>query len=414
MFALIDCNNFYASCERVFRPDLYQKPIIVLSNNDGCVIARSNEAKLIGIKMGVPYFKIQALCQKHHVHVFSSNFALYGDLSARVMTSIELSWPDMEIYSIDEAFLNLSTMPPQHREAFCRQLQKNIYQWTGVPTSIGLGATKTLAKVANYIAKKELSTPVFSFDDTSDWLNRIAIADVWGIGRQWSKQLNDYNIFTAQDLVNSLPFIKRKFNINLIRTALELSGERCLELETPQLKKSIVASSSFGEKQTSLVALQEAVSFHCAKAWQKLRKQQSRARYLTVFISANHFRADLPQYANSVSVQLLHPSDDLRVLTKYSLSSLAKIFKTGFFYRKCGIMLTDLVNKQYQQLDLFTNESQNSARLMEAIEEINSKYGASTIHLAAEGLTKKWAMKQRRKTPSYTTRWNDIPIAYAK
>lgn len=417
MFALIDCNNFYASCERVFRPDLHYKPIIVLSNNDGCVIARSNESKALGIKMGEPYFKVKSLCKQNRVQVFSSNFALYGDFSERVMSVIESSWPEVEIYSIDEAFLDLSTMQKHSIHAFCVQLQKKIYQCTGIPTSIGIGETKTLAKVANCIAKKKLAIPVFTLEDKPFWLKQIEVGEVWGIGRQWSKKLNTLGIMTAYDLVHSIARIKYQINVSVLRTALELSGQCCLDLNESEPKKSIVSSCSFGEMQTSLSALKEAVSYHCAKAWGKMRKQDACAYYLSVSIYANRFKTELPQYSNTAGLKLIHPSDDVRVLTKYALDCLQTIYKEGFHYKKCGVMLTDFVNKQARQLDLFSEVSpesqENTARVMNVMEAINKKYGSRTMHLAAEGIRKPWSMKQEIKTPCYTTKWSDIPIVYA-
>lgn len=418
MFALIDCNNFYASCERVFRPDLNHRPVIVLSNNDGCVIARSNESKALGIKMGEPYFKVKALCKQNKVQVFSSNFTLYGDFSGRVMSIIESSWPEVEIYSIDEAFLDLSTMQKQSIHEFCVQLQKRIYQCTGIPTSIGIGETKTLAKVANFIAKKKLATPVFALDDKPYWLKKIEVGDVWGIGLQWSKKLNALNIMTAYDLIDSMARIKNQLNVTVLRTALELSGQCCLDLNEWGYKKSIVSSSSFGEMQTTLSSLKEAVSYHCAKAWKKMRKQEACAHYLSVSIYSNRFRTTLQQYSNTAGFKLIHPSDDVRVLTKHSLDCLQHIYKEGFYYKKCGVMLTDLTNKQVHQLDLFSEilpqTKENTIRLMNTIEAINKKYGSQTMHLAAEGMKKPWSMKQKIKTPCYTTRWADIPVVYAK
>ncbi len=417
MFALIDCNNFYASCERVFRPDLINEPILVLSNNDGCVIARSNESKALGIKMGEPYFKIKALCKQRNVQVFSSNFALYGDFSERVMSVIESSWPEVEIYSIDEAFLDLSTMPKDLVQDFCIQLQKKIYQCTGIPTSVGIGETKTLAKVANFISKKSV-TPVFSIVKQALWLKQISVGDIWGIGRQWSKKLNALNIMTAYELANSTELIKHKMNITVLKTALELNGQRCLDLNAWEPKKAIISSCSFGEMQTTLSALKEAVSYHCAKAWQKMHKQQSCAHYLSVSICANRFRPDLPQYSNTSGLKLIHPSDDIRTLTRYSLQCLDGIYKAGFYYKKCGVMLTDFVNKDVKQLDLFSEVSsasqENTARVMNTINAINKKYGYRAVHLAAEGVKKPWSMKQKIKTPCYTTRWTEIPVVYAK
>ncbi|MDP3561645.1 MAG: Y-family DNA polymerase [Legionellaceae bacterium] len=419
MFALVDCNNFYASCERVFRPDLTTTPIIILSNNDGCVIARSNETQALGIKMGEPYFKIKAFCRQHKIQVFSSNYTLYGDFSERVMSVIQAYWPDMEIYSIDEAFLDLSTMPLHLIDDFCTKLRNRIFQCTGIPTSIGIGETKTLSKVASFIAKKKLAIPVFNIINKKHWLQQIEVTDIWGIGRQWSKKLNALNIFTAHDLAHThFSLLKKNFNVVLLRTAMELNDQICLEPAEWQAKKSIVSSCSFGELQTSLCALKEAVSYHCATAWSKMRKQKSSTQYLSVFIHSNSFRTDLPQHSNSASFKLIQPCDDIRSLTRYSIHCLESIYKEGFHYKKCGVLLTDLTDNSWKQQDLFSviskEEQQNSERVMHVMEQINSKFGARTMYLAAEGVTKKWSMKREIKTPCYTTNWAEIPVVYAR
>ncbi len=253
MYALIDCNNFYASCERLFRPDLADKPIIILSNNDGCVIARSNEAKALGFKMGDPYFQVRGLCKQHQVHVFSSNYTLYGDLSHRVMTVILESWTDVEVYSIDEAFIDLSTLATNLHDSFCEHLQKTILKVTGIPTSIGIGPTKTLAKIANHICKKELKIPVFNVTNQREWLKKIAVGDVWGIGRQWNKKLVNQGIYTANDLAQmNTHLLKKQFNVVMMRTAMELQGIACAGLEEEEPKQSIMSSKSFGEMRCGL------------------------------------------------------------------------------------------------------------------------------------------------------------------
>jgi len=251
MYALIDCNNFYASCERLFRPDLVNSPIVVLSNNDGCVIARSNEAKELGIPMGAPYFQIKALTNKHKISVFSSNYTLYGDMSGRVMSIIQEAWPEVEIYSIDEAFVDLTTLPVLQHNDFCIQLQKKILQCTGIPTSIGIGPTKTLAKLANNICKKKLKVPVFNVTHALEWLKEIEISDVWGIGRQWTTKLISQGIYTAHDLAaQDVHLLRKKFSVVMMRTAMELQGIPCAGLEVPKPKQNIISSRSFGEMQS--------------------------------------------------------------------------------------------------------------------------------------------------------------------
>ena len=288
MFALVDCNNFYASCERLFRPDLLNKPIIVLSGNDGCVIARSNEAKALGIIMGEPYFKVKALCKQHQVHVFSSNFALYGDLSHRVMATIEQEWPHVELYSIDEAFLDLSSIPAHLHDSFCTALQKKILKNTGIPTSIGIGQTKTLAKIANHMCKKIMKTAIFNINGQQDWLKKIAIHEVWGVGRKSSKKLVDVGIHTAFDLsVTNIQILKKRFNIMMMRIALELRGIPCGDLGRDEVRQSILSSKSFGSLQTKYACVAEALSSHCARAVEKLREQHSLVKRMSVFVRTN-------------------------------------------------------------------------------------------------------------------------------
>lgn len=414
MFALIDCNNFYASCERLFRPDLHNKPIVVLSNNDGCIIARSNETKALGIKMGEPFFKVKAFCKQHHVHVFSSNYTLYGDLSDRVMAVIQASWPQTEIYSIDEAFLHISTLPCKELPAFSRDLQKKILRHTGIPTSIGIGKTKTLAKLANYVAKKQLRIPVFDITGKSSWLDKIPVSSIWGVGRQWTKRLNAIGIFTAQHL-KALDFgvAKHRFNVALQRTVMELNEIPCLALETEQPKQSIISSCSFGSLQTDYAPMQEAISHHCATAWEKMRRQGLIAQHMSVFIRSNAFRDDLPSYSNLASFSLVHATDDIRLLTQYARTGLKKIFKPGIHYHKSGVLLAGLVNKNHRQRDLFTALSDQSLQqgdnMMQVMDRINTKYGSRTIRLAAEGFNKAWSMSRQLKSPHYTTRWSDLP-----
>jgi DNA polymerase V len=415
MYALIDCNNFYASCERLFRPDLRDKPIVILSNNDGCVIARSNEAKALGIKMGEPFFQVKALCKQHKVHVFSSNYTLYGDISQRVMSVILESWTDVEIYSIDEAFLDLSSLPALLHESFCTQLQKIILKITGIPTSIGIGPTKTLAKIANHICKKELKIPVFNVTMQREWLKKIGIGEVWGIGRQWQKKLVQQGIYTANDLAQMNPhLLKKQFNVVLMRTAMELQGIPCVGLEEVALKQSIMSSKSFGEMQTDFDSIAAAISSHCTRAWEKLRSQELIAQGLHVFVQTNRFREDLPQHCRTMQFKLVNPSDDLSLITKIAKLCLKKLYQAGYQYKKVGVCLENLIPKNPRQLDIFHQPRDETLakkeKLMQAFEGINQKYGSQTIRLAAEGYAKPWAMRAERKSPAYTTRWSELPV----
>lgn len=415
MYALIDCNNFYASCERLFRPDLRDKPIIVLSSNDGCVIARSNEAKALGISMGIPFFKIKAISEQYRVHVFSSNFTLYGDLSQRVMTTIEAFWPEVEIYSIDEAFLDLSSMPAQLHDTFCSDLQKNILKITGIPTSIGIGPTKTLAKIANHICKKELKIPVFNISMQRHWLCKIKVGDVWGVGRRWQKKLMEWGINTAEDLASiNAPLVRKQFNVILVRTVMELQGIKCLELDEIKPQQGIMSSKSFGEMQTEFASLAQAISSHCARACEKARRQNLVVQRICVFIRSNPFRQDLMQYANSIECRLVNPSDDTRVITKLAKLGLKKIYKPGIHYKKVGVVFEDLIDKTQRQLDLFHQPSDGALvkkdQLMAVFDTINQRYGRHTIKLAAEGYSKPWATRSEMRSPCYTTNWSQLPI----
>lgn len=420
MYAIVDANNFYASCERLFNPALLNRPIVVLSNNDGCVIARSNEAKALGLKMGEPFFQIKHLMKKHAVKVFSSNYAFYGDISNRIMTVLESLWPETEIYSIDEAFLCLKSLPQVQHTNFCEQLQQKVTQYTGIPVSIGIGPSKTLAKLANYVAKKKLKTPVFNISGNLQWLKHIDVGDVWGVGRQWCKKLNQLGIYTAYDLsmVDARTF-KRKFNVILERTILELRGVSCIDIEQSTPKKEIISSKSFGQLQTEYDAIAEALSSYAARAVDKMRKQHSKASAISVFIRTNPFRKDLPYYSKSTGFKLTNPTDDVRVITKYAKGCLRQIYSQGFYYKKVGIVLGELINKAECQFTLFDtlseDEKEQADRLMTVLTDINQKFGRHAIHLAAEGVNKykPWKMKSVFKSPNYTTSWQDLPIVYA-
>ena len=417
MFALVDCNNFYASCERLFRPDLKDVPIVVLSNNDGCCIARSNEAKALGIAMGEPYFKIKGLCAQHGVKAFSSNYTLYGNISHRVMCTIEESWPQVEIYSIDEAFLDLSSLPIDCHGSFCEQLQKKILKHTGIPTSIGIGSTKTLAKVANHLCKKVYKIPVFNImSNREQLLQQIPVGDVWGVGRQWERKLISRGIHTAYDLATTNShLLKKNFNVVLMRTAMELQEIPCSGLEETDPKQSIMSSKSFGQMQTQLSAIAESVSSHCARAVEKMRRQHLVAQRMLVFVHTNRFREDLAQHVPSIEFRFINPTDDLRLITKIAKQCLQRILKPGYYYKKAGVCLQDLIPNNPRQLDLFHQPSDDQLhdvkQWMSVLDQINQKFGRSTIRLAAEGYSKPWAMRAELKSPAYTTRWSEVPQA---
>ena len=393
VFALVDCNNFYASCEKLFRPDLKDTPVVVLSNNDGCVVARSREAKLLGIKMGVPVFQIKAEMQRHGILAFSSNYALYADLSSRVMRTLEEMAPRVEVYSIDEAFLDLTGIESAiSLVEFGQQVRERIGHWIGITVCVGIAPTKTLAKLANHAAKKYPAT--------------------WGVGRRLSKRLNALGIATALDLANASPrAIRDQFSVVLERTVRELNGESCIELEEiPPTKKQIVCSRSFGAKVTHFELLREAVCEYATRATEKLRKEQQQAKVLTVFIRTSPFKDNEPQYSNSASGELLIPSCDTRDFIELANHLLKRIWKDGFRYAKAGVMLSDFYDPGMFQPGLFDDVStrSNSQQLMSVLDTINQS-GAGKVFFAGQGTKKDWSMKREYLSPAYTTRWDQLP-----
>lgn len=419
VFALVDCNNFYASCERLFRPELEGKPIVVLSNNDGCVIARSNEAKALGLKMGDPYFKIKDQLTKHDVQVFSSNYGLYGDLSHRVMTTLQQLEPDVEVYSIDEAFISLPYSPGKPHTEYVRYMKERVKRCVGIPVAIGVGPTKTLAKVATRIAKKNKEHGgVFDITDHNQIDKLLAacdVEDVWGIGRQSSNKLRLRGIMTARELRDADDdWIRKKLTITGLRTAMELRGISCLPLETAYPdKKSIISSKSFGRPVSTLSDMKEAVATYLSTASEKLRKQGSLAGAVQVFIATNTFNPNQPQHVQSMMATLPHPSAYTPALLKPALHCLEQIFKTGYQYKKAGVMLTEIVSDRHQQQSLFEPLPTDTQEIMKAVDRINGKWGRHTIQLGTAGTVKSWQMVQSHKSPAYTTKWSELPVANA-
>ncbi len=417
VFALVDCNNFYASCEKLFRPDLKDTPVVVLSNNDGCVVARSREAKLLGIKMGVPVFQIKAEMQRHGILAFSSNYALYADLSSRVMRTLEEMAPRVEVYSIDEAFLDLTGIESAiSLVEFGQQLRERIGHWIGITVCVGIAPTKTLAKLANHAAKKYPATQgvvdLTNPDRQRRLLALVPVDDVWGVGRRLSKRLNALGITTALDLANASPrAIRDQFSVVLERTVRELNGESCIELEEiPPTKKQIVCSRSFGAKVTQFELLREAVCEYATRATEKLRKEQQQAKVLTVFIRTSPFKDNEPQYSNSASGELLIPSCDTRDFIELASHLLKRIWKDGFRYAKAGVMLSDFYDPGMFQPGLFDDVStrSNSQQLMSVLDTINQS-GAGKVFFAGQGTKKDWSMKREHLSPAYTTRWDQLP-----
>jgi DNA polymerase V len=419
VIALVDCNNFYASCERVFAPKLEGHPIVVLSNNDACIVARSNESKKLGIPMGAPWHQIRKIARQHGVQAFSSNYALYGDMSARVMNSLTDFTPEVEIYSIDEAFLDLTGTPESSLTKYGRRICKAVHQRTGIPVSVGIASTKTLAKIANKIAKKNPETGgVLDLEKVKlhldSLLTQIPVGDIWGVGGQWSKRLLSAGITNGRELRDAdTRWIRSDFNVVLERTVLELRGQPCIEFENvPPKKQQIMCSRSFGTRLTNKNSLREAVCSYITNATEKLRKQKSKAQAITVFIQTSMFNKKEPRYSNSCTVPLGKPSNDTGEIINLALSGLDSIFRPGYSYARAGIMLLDLVPDNVEQGTLFpSEETETSGTLMNTLDGINQKHGKGKVRFATEGFEQKWQMNQNMKSPAYTTRWSDLPKA---
>jgi DNA polymerase V len=417
--AIVDCNNFYASCERVFNPKLKDKPIVVLSNNDGMIIARSNEAKSLGIPMGSPLFKIEDIVKKHDVRVFSSNYILYGDMSQRVMTTLEQFSPDIEIYSIDEAFINLQGFSHLDINNYAREIRETVKQWTGIPVSVGIAATKTLAKIANRFAKKHhdkngiLNLYNIPQKDIDSYLEQTDISDVWGVGRQYTKLLYKHGINNALQLKNADDkWIKKKMTVMGLRTVLELRGIPCIDYEyMPPPKKSIVSSRSFGRTVENIEEIKEAISLFTSIAAEKLRHQQSAANLLSVFLRTNPFKKTA-QYHNGVVVTLPVATDITAELIEYAMKGVEQIYRPGFLYYKVGVMLSDIVPKSSTQFSLFDKSNRPAmAKVTEIMDTINNHYGKGTLFYARLGTRREWHTRADKRSARFTTDWNDLPEA---
>ncbi len=418
-YALIDCNSFYASCEKVFRPDLAGKPVVVLSNNDGMIIARSAEAKKLGIEMAEPYFKIKDELEKHGVAVFSSNYELYGDLSMRVMSVLEQFSPDVEIYSIDEAFLDLTGIE-RNLTSYAREVKQRVLRWTGVPVSVGIAETKTLAKVANRIAKKSPKTngvlDLTGSPYREEALRRTGLKDIWGVGRQLTKRLSAMGMSNALDLSKAdTRLIRQEFGVTLLRTVLELRGQSCIPIsDAPSAKQGICSSRSFGRPVETLAEMREAVAAYASRVAEKLRAQESAASMMDLYITTNRFREDEPQYSAHLAFEFPMATANTCELVDYAVSALGKIFRDGYRYKKAGIIVSGIVPENQVQLSLFGgDEGIDRARrekLSLAIDSLNSLMGRGTLKSAATGIVPAWEMRREMKSPSYTTNWNDLAL----
>jgi DNA polymerase V len=414
--ALIDVNNFYVSCERVFNPKLENKPVVVLSNNDGCAISRSNEAKELGIKMGTPWFKFKEFAKQENIIALSSNYTLYLDMSHRVMTLLSKFSPDQEVYSVDESFLDLTSFKSKDLIKYGQQIKTKIKQWSGLPVSIGIGSTKTLSKLANHIAKKNPSFKgvcnlnVMDEDTLETWMSHFPVTDVWGVGRSLAPKLNQLGIMSILDLKHADPdYIRQQFSIVLEKTVRELNGVMCIELkDIEEPNKEIIVSRSFGRRVSDKQELIEAVTSYTSRAAERMRKQNSVATSLYIYIRTSPHN-DKKQYANGVNIPLFQPSDDTIVLTNAALLGLDYIYRDGFDYQKAGITLCNLTSKHKVQGNLFSNTISNSR--MRVMDTINQRWKGK-LRLGSEGITKEWEMKANFKSRNYTTNWDQLIIAH--
>lgn len=420
VFALVDCNNFYASCEKLFNPQLKHQPVVVLSNNDGCVVARSAEVKALGIPMGVPWFKIQHEAKRHGIVAFSSNYELYADLSNRVVEVLSHFSPAIEVYSIDESFLELSGFERLGYQAYGAEIRQRIADWLGLAVCVGIAPTKTLAKLANHAAKKNLAGHGGVCDflsmkpgDLTSLLEGIPVGEVWGVGRKISARLEEMGVTTALQLREAdAENIRSRFSVVVERTIRELRGISCLDLEevVPE-KQQIMCSRSFGVLVYDRTELEEAVASYIGRAAEKLRAQDALAGALQVYIRTNIFKPEVPQYQKGLTVPLPEATSDTRLLVAWALRILKRIYRPGYGYHKAGVMLLDITPKGSQQFSLFAPNgaaSARSGRLMKVLDGINERFGRGTLRLAAEGAEKAWQMRRGNLSPSYTTDWNGI------
>lgn len=422
IFALVDCNNFYASCEKLFDPKLAGKPVVVLSN-DGCVVARSAEVKSIGIPMGIPWFKIQKEAKQYGIIAFSSNYALYADMSNRVVDVLGQFSPNLEVYSIDESFLDLTGFQRDLVE-YGHEIRERIQQWLGLAVCVGIAPTKTQSKLANFCAKKSLAGAggVCDFTTMTEFqlaqlFARIDVGEVWGVGRKIEARLANMGITTVLELRNADPeLIRAIFSVVLERTVLELRGVSCLDLEevAPD-KAAIMCSRSFGQSVDDRDQLEEVVASYVARAGEKLRLQDSEAGALSVFIRTNPFSPKEPQYQRSMTIPLPDTTSDTRVLVAWAQKVLRRIYRPGFAYQKAGVMLSELRPKTMAQASLFAApDTDRGQRLMTTLDDINQRWGRGTLRTAAEGLAKPWQMKRQRLSQRYTTDWEGLPLAIAR
>lgn len=413
VFALVDCNNFYCSCERAFNPSLLKKPVIVLSNNDGCIIARSEEVKALGVKMGAPFFKYKDVLLKNNVTIFSSNYQLYGDMSYRVMTLLKEFSFETEIYSIDEAFLRLDHLPEENLEDYALKIRRAIYKATGIPVSIGIARTKTLAKLANHIAKKKTMTGVFDLRDKAmqdKALAKFPVEDLWGVGRRYSLKLKAFGLHHALALRNAdAKWIREHFTVMGEKMHQELNGISCYDFQEVKPRKNIISSRSFSTRLTAYDDIAEAVANYVARACEKLRAQKGKARSLCVFIQSSPFSQTEAHYKNSHSVYFDIPTADTGFLIKRAKESLTKIYLPRIHYQKAGVILQDIVPEEMIQYNLFTKqEDERRKALMKMMDSVNRSFGRKSLGFLAQGTSHPWANRSKYHSPRYTTNWDEL------
>lgn len=422
LFALVDVNNFYVSCERVFAPKLEGVPMVVLSNNDGCAVARSAEVKVLGVKMATPWFQMKDLAKQHGIQAYSSNYTLYGDMSSRVVEVLRRFTPNLEVYSIDESFLQIETVLKQYADptSLGQIIKQDVKDTTGLPVCVGIGTSKTLAKLANHLAKKH---PQFAgvCDISSmpkealyQWMAETAVGEVWGIGGKTAKKLKELKINSVFDLAQISPqAMRQQFGVVIERICYELRGVSCLQLEeVAPAKQQIISSRSFGKPVTSMEELAESVATHAARGAEKLRSQKSVTGALTIFVQTNPHKPFEPQHHQSITVVLSDPSDNTLTLTSAALKGLKQIYKTGFKYKKAGVILNLLADKPTMQQSLFDDMEVKgkSAGLMKAMDSINTRFGNAAIKTAASGTKQDWQMRSGNRSPNYTTQWDELPV----
>jgi DNA polymerase V len=417
--ALIDCNNFYVSCERLFQPKLEGKPVVVLSNNDGCVVSRSQEVKNLGIKMAVPWFQLKDIAKRHGIIALSSNYTLYADISNRVMRLLSQCSPDQEIYSIDESFLDLTGMADLTN--YAQTIRSTIKQCVGIPVCVGIAPSKTLAKLANHVAKKQKQYhSVCDFNAMTvrvldNLLAKIEVGEVWGVGRRSAKRLQQMGIATVLELKYSpAKRVRAEFGVVMERIVAELNGEACLELDdVAPPRQQIICSRSFGVSVVALADLEQAVIAYTSRAAEKLRSQHSLAGGIQVYIRTNPHKDKAPQYQPAMLIPLFEPTDDTRLLCRAALSALRQIYRSGYAYQKAGVMLTEIIAATARPRTLFEDVAaqQKSTALMQTLDRINRRMGSGTVQLLGEGIRKSWSMRRENVSQRYTTEWDELAVA---